>query len=141
MKKEPATHHPNVYYISTLLDRTLYGKASSPLVPKMPDPTLLKVPVAHSVPVKIPLVAYFNVVPELSAVTVPVPDPTLPAILKRFAPVASPRSKLIPLDPVPTVATVPSNIIVPPVVPPMLRVPVPAPKPPVGPVKKGVMVE
>jgi hypothetical protein len=112
-------------------------------VPNIPDPTLLKLPVAPPVPVKIPFIASFNVVPEPAAAIVPFPDPTPPAIPKRLAPFDVPPPKLVPeppLDPVPTVATIPSPISVPVVVLPMLRVPVPVPKPPVGPVAKGVTV-
>jgi hypothetical protein len=113
------------------------------LVPKIPDPELPKLPTAPPVPVKIPFVKSFDVVPEAASAPVPVPDAAPPAEPKKLVALAEPLPAFVALpvlDPIPTLMTG-VFIRVPVVVLAMLRSPLLLPKPPVGPVETGVTVE
>jgi hypothetical protein len=115
--------------------RGTYGK-----LPKIPSPWLLKKPLAPPVPVNEPAVAVFNVVPAPISAPLPVPDPSPPAEPKKLDAIPLPPPKFVavpPLDPVPTADPPVSD---PDVVLAMLNAPLPLPKPPVGPVKTGVIV-
>jgi hypothetical protein len=80
------------------------------------------------------------VVPAALSAPLPVPDPSPPAEPKKLDALPLPPPKFVavpPLDPAPT-AVAPASV--PDVVLAMLKAPLPAPKPPVGPVETGVTV-
>jgi len=111
--------------------------------PKIPDPMLPKLPTAAPVPVKIPFVTSFDVVPAAASAPEPVPDAAPPALPKRLVDEAEPLPEFValpPLLPTPTCVMAPVFISVPVVVLPMSRDPLLVPKPPVAPVETGVVV-
>jgi len=112
----------------------------APAEPKIPEPTLLKLPLEVPTPANIPFVVSAMVEPPAIVLPVLNPEPKPPAEPKELIPVPVPPPKVAAL---PVIAPIPSAILpvkVPVVVVTTLRSPNPPPNPPVGPVEKGVTV-